>query len=222
MGERWGSLGDLAASVATAPAAPSRAHLRAIRSRKAGQTENPDEVPKSHENRDYLRGVSSRQSEMRRPRQESNLSWRRNKGNNSNLSSENKALISEAIAGINKFDDDGSFLEKISSMRNNAAEVSGGSHASGDEDEQKEKELPDLDPSVEGMSANQVAAEVLKLRLRGKHEEADRLSVSISVIISFKRKSIFVIMLGKLLYFQIVSNLYLQPILLLDYLGPNS
>jgi hypothetical protein len=142
---------------------------------------------------------------MRRPRQESNLSWRRHKGNNSNLSSENKALVSEAIAGINKFDDDGSFLEKISNMQNDAAVVSGG-NASRDEGEQEQKELSDLQPSLEGMSANQVAAEVLKLRLRGKHEEADRLSVSLSLCYA------------KLLNLQMASNLYLQ----LDYLGSSS
>ncbi|KAJ4753476.1 CWF19-like protein 2 [Rhynchospora pubera] len=182
VGERWSSLGDLAASVVNAQAAPSRAHLRAIRDRKAGQSENPDDAPKKHESRDYLRGVSSRQSEMRRPRQESNLSWRRNKGNSSQMSSENKALVSEAIGGINKFDNDGSFLEKIRSMQKNAPEESAGLHGSGDEGEQKLTGLPDLDPSVEGMTANQVAAEVLKLRLKGKHEEADRLSKQVEAM----------------------------------------
>ncbi|XP_078159858.1 cwfJ-like family protein isoform X2 [Carex rostrata] len=182
VGERWSSIGDLAASVANARAAPSHAHLRAIRGRRAGQSENPDEVSKKHERRDYLRDVSSRQSEMRRPRQESNLSWRRDKGHNSKLSSENKVLVSEAIAEINKFNNDGSFLEKIRSMESNVTEVSGGSHASGDDSEEKQNELPALDPRVEGMSANQIAAEVLKLRLKGKHEEADKLSKQIEVM----------------------------------------
>lgn len=39
MGERWGSLGDLTASVASQAAAPARAHLRAIKSRQRGATE---------------------------------------------------------------------------------------------------------------------------------------------------------------------------------------
>lgn len=39
MGERWGSLGDLTVSVASQAAAPARAHLRAIKSRQRGATE---------------------------------------------------------------------------------------------------------------------------------------------------------------------------------------
>lgn len=44
MGERWGSLGELTASVASKAAAPARAHLHAIRSRQRGVTEenSPD------------------------------------------------------------------------------------------------------------------------------------------------------------------------------------
>ncbi|XLR04110.1 hypothetical protein HN51_058936 [Arachis hypogaea] len=37
--EQWGSLGDLTASIASNAAAPARAHLRAIRSRQRGETE---------------------------------------------------------------------------------------------------------------------------------------------------------------------------------------
>ncbi|KAB1207024.1 CWF19-like protein 2 [Morella rubra] len=37
--ERWGSLGQFAVSVASRTAAPSRAHLHAIRDRKRGLTE---------------------------------------------------------------------------------------------------------------------------------------------------------------------------------------
>ena len=39
VGERWGSLGQLAASAASHRAAPSRAHLHAIRSRQMRQKE---------------------------------------------------------------------------------------------------------------------------------------------------------------------------------------
>lgn len=44
MGERWGSLGELTASVASHAAAPARAHLRAIKSRQRGITDenSPD------------------------------------------------------------------------------------------------------------------------------------------------------------------------------------
>jgi hypothetical protein len=37
--ERWGSVGQLAVSVASRKAAPSRAHLHAIKDRKRGLTE---------------------------------------------------------------------------------------------------------------------------------------------------------------------------------------
>jgi hypothetical protein len=44
VGERWGSLGELTASVASKAAAPACAHLRAIKSRQRGVTEenSPD------------------------------------------------------------------------------------------------------------------------------------------------------------------------------------
>ena len=44
MEERWGSLGDFTASLASHAAAPYRAHLRAIKNRKSGLAEeqSPD------------------------------------------------------------------------------------------------------------------------------------------------------------------------------------
>lgn len=44
VGERWGSLGELTASVASGAAAPARAHLRAIKSRqrRVAEDNSPD------------------------------------------------------------------------------------------------------------------------------------------------------------------------------------
>lgn len=46
MEERWGSIGELTASVASQAAAPARAHLRAIKSRQRVMAEEnlPDSV----------------------------------------------------------------------------------------------------------------------------------------------------------------------------------
>ncbi|XLR27295.1 hypothetical protein S83_055195, partial [Arachis hypogaea] len=50
--ERWGSLGDLTASNAVAPA---RAHVRAIRSRQRGETEEKSADTDKQSRRDYKR-----------------------------------------------------------------------------------------------------------------------------------------------------------------------
>lgn len=55
MAERWGSLGELTASVASHAAAPARAHLRAIKSRQRGATEENSPDTDKHSRRDYKR-----------------------------------------------------------------------------------------------------------------------------------------------------------------------
>lgn len=52
MEERWDSLGQLAVSAASRMAAPSRAHLHAIKNRKKGLTEKQDAMTDGQSGRD--------------------------------------------------------------------------------------------------------------------------------------------------------------------------
>lgn len=171
--------------MAASRAAPTHAHLHAIRNRKRGQTEKSEAVPPGelNEGRDYLRGVSSRNPEMRKPRQD-NFPWKRNKGQN--VSSEDKSLTSAALSGLNKFANDGSFMDAISHFQSKDASASNSSCASLEANEVKESDLNSLKDkssnktssgNMKGLSANQFAAKILQLRMKGKHEEADKLSV---------------------------------------------
>ncbi|CAL4935858.1 unnamed protein product [Urochloa decumbens] len=183
--ERWGSLGDLAVSVSGSRAAHSHAHLHAIRGRKSGNADNSEERvkgnPESHRSgdsgrREYLRDVSSQQHAMRKPKPDS-VPWKRRK---QNISSEDQALITSAVASLNKFSDDGSFMEKISDLNKNTHV----STASASTDEQRDngqkhfKESSEKAPlvSTQKLNANQLAAKILQLRMKGKNEEAEQLS----------------------------------------------
>ncbi|KAJ6807896.1 CWF19-like protein 2 [Iris pallida] len=197
--ERWDSLGHLAASVATRTAAPSRAHLRAIKDRKMGQIETPEtdtdgavkgvaelsrrgaELSRrgSH---DYLRDVSSRHPEMRKPKQDS-FQW---KSKRQNMSSEDSSLIASALSGLNKFSNDGSFMDSVSRLQGNGADGSSSSPRAGKEvknhrgndlgssEIRNSSEVSSV--SIQGLTANQLAAKVLQLRMKGKVAEAEKLS----------------------------------------------
>lgn len=189
--ERWGSLGQLAASVAARRSAPSHAHLHAIRGRK-GHGEKPEtaasgevkegtkEVNRS--SRDYLRGVSSRHPEMKKPKHD-NLSWKKSKVQH--LSSEDNSLISAAVRDLNKFADDGSFMDNITHRRDKDANDSNKlPPASVETNDYNETEMDasiirnSTERSTETkqvLSANQLAAKALQLRMKGKHEEAENL-----------------------------------------------
>ncbi|CAJ1977417.1 unnamed protein product [Sphenostylis stenocarpa] len=70
--ERWGSLGELAASVASNAAVPARAHLHTIRNRQKGIGEENSPDSNKHggraSKRDYLKDVSVRHHEIRAPK----------------------------------------------------------------------------------------------------------------------------------------------------------
>ncbi|WVZ60494.1 hypothetical protein U9M48_010507 [Paspalum notatum var. saurae] len=178
--ERWGTLGDLAVSVSASRAAHSHAHLHAIRGRKsgnAGPEEHAKGNPEGHHGgdsgrREYLRDVSSQHHAMRKPKPDS-VPWKKRRHN---ISSEDQSLISSAIASLNKFSDDGSFMEKINNLENKNANLSTGG-ASGDE-QKPLKDSGNKAPvlSTQKLNANQLAAKILQLRMKGKHEEADQLS----------------------------------------------
>ncbi|XP_072979616.1 uncharacterized protein [Typha angustifolia] len=199
--ERWGSLGQLAGSVAASRVAPSHAHLHAIKNRKRAQAGNDEDVRCNDlkgdadevrtSSRDYLRDISSRHPEMRKPRQEF-LSWKRNKGQN--ISSQDKSLISAAISDINKFSNDGSFMDNIDRLQKKEskdAAVSSSSRVRLEATEDIVNKLSSLKDEIsdkvssvntQALTANQLAAKVLQLRMKGKHDEADKLSKEMEAV----------------------------------------
>lgn len=181
--ERWGSLGNLAVSVASQRAAAPRAHLHAIKDRKKGMPE-PTESTSGEKmegcNREswnakksYLEEASSRHPEMRKPKRES-FPWRRARNE---VASADTTLISETISSMNKFTNDGSFLKQfVASPSKNVSK-----------DDCKDHEVCDSVSSVtnpsgavasigaQELTPNQLAAKAIQLRLKGKHDEAERL-----------------------------------------------
>ncbi|RWW59993.1 hypothetical protein BHE74_00033042, partial [Ensete ventricosum] len=193
--ERWGSLGQLTATVVAHRAAPAHAHLRAINDRKRGPIELSEVAPSDETKggvqevhsggRDYLCDVSSQIPQMRKPRHD-DLSWKRNKVRN--MSMEDKSLISSAISSLNKFENDGRFMDNIARFQSKDDGISNSSSgaspkASSNCMEKRLHTLRDRGPDEESsdqkqvQSANQLAAKVLQLRMKGKHDEAEKLSV---------------------------------------------
>ncbi|XP_061365869.1 uncharacterized protein LOC133309144 [Gastrolobium bilobum] len=173
--ERWGSLGELTASVASHAAAPARAHLRAIKSRQRGTTEenspNSDKYSRRDSRRDYLKGVSVHR-EMKAPKVQDSLSWGKRKAKHV----EGADVISAAASSLNKFTNDGSFMLEFASKKSNDSD---GSVLESIESEKVSSELNTLGERnavvKNEMSANQLAAKAMQLRLKGKHEEAEKL-----------------------------------------------
>ncbi|KAJ4968493.1 hypothetical protein NE237_015194 [Protea cynaroides] len=189
--ERWGSLGQLAVSAASRAAAPSYAHLGAIKHRKRGvaekhetvaddQSKNPEKLP--GDSRAYLKDVSLRHPEMREPKVHDSLSWRKRKGQK--MSAEDAGLISAAASSLNKFENDGSFILEFARHQNKDDGSLGSSHANSERDKhtkpvvvssKTDKPSEDSPFGTQGLSVNQLAAKALQLRMKGKNEEAERL-----------------------------------------------
>ncbi|KOM28901.1 hypothetical protein LR48_Vigan609s003300 [Vigna angularis] len=144
--ERWGSPSGLTASNA---AVPARAHLRAIKIDK----------------KDYLKDVSVCHHEMRKPKVQDSVLGKRK--SHQHMVAEGAGIISAAVSGLNKFSNDGSFMQDfVSKMSNNF-------------------DGPLLERSAEvknEMSANQLAAKAMQRLLKGKHEEAEKLMVKHKII----------------------------------------
>nr|CAB3493292.1 unnamed protein product [Digitaria exilis] len=190
--ERWGSLGDLAVSVSASRAAHSHAHLHAIRGRKSGNADNSEEHAKGNSEgrqggdsgrREYLRDVSSQHHAMRKPKPDS-IPWKRRK---QNISSEDQALISSAVASLNKFSDDGSFMEKINNVNKNtdASTSIANADEQQDSDQKHFKDSSKKVPlaSTQKLNANQLAAKILQLRMKGKNDEAEQLSIEMQALL---------------------------------------
>lgn len=186
--ERWGSLGQLAVSATSHRAAPSRAHLHAIKNRKRGLTEDcqadvedqKETDTQKTSNRDYLRDVSLRHPEMRAPKARDSLSWRKRKGQH--MSTRDANIISAAFSGLNKFENDGNFMREFSRQQGKDPCGSVNSHPNDEGNVESEVALSETKVASEstvmieeGLSANKLAAKAMQLRLKGKHEEADKL-----------------------------------------------
>ncbi|KAL6970518.1 hypothetical protein U1Q18_030217 [Sarracenia purpurea var. burkii] len=186
--DRWGSLGQLAVSVASRTAASSRAHLHAIKNRKMGLTEEQQAVADDQNQkitakkieREGLQDVSRRHPKMKMPKLHESLSWGKRKSQM--ISSNDATVISTAMSRLNKFANDGSFMREVMHQQNDDP---GGSLSSSYDCERKvDSELVSLEsqkPSESSavvhqvLNANQLAAKAFQLRLKGKHEEAEKL-----------------------------------------------
>ncbi|XP_068634546.1 uncharacterized protein [Aristolochia californica] len=179
--ERWGSLGQMTISVASQRAAPAHAHLRAIKGRRMGSTEKcEDRIGKSTErsledNHKYLQDVSVQHPKMREPKVHDSLSWRKKK-NRQKMFAEGDQIISEAASSLNRFANDGSFMNEF---RGHDAKAEYGSSDLNLE-EIKRSDVPSSNSSIcqvnkSVLTGNQLAAKVLQLRMKGKHEEAESL-----------------------------------------------
>ncbi|KAJ8765166.1 hypothetical protein K2173_011426 [Erythroxylum novogranatense] len=187
VGERWGSLGHLAVSAASGKAAPSRAHLHAIKNRKKGQTEDIKPESDIRNDRDidqtpsqrYLKDVSVRHPEMKAPKNNDSLSWGKQKCQKK--FTDDGGLISAAATCLNKFANDGSFMTEVLCQQNSDICSSGGSQMNHETKIETNSALHEVEANEggvvtkEGLSANQLAAKALQLRMKGKHEEAQKL-----------------------------------------------
>lgn len=165
--------------------------MHAIRGRKSGIADDSEEhfkgTPEGHQGggsggREYLRDVSSQHRAMRKPKPDS-VTWKKRR---QNISSEDQALISSAVASINKFSNDGSFMGKISNIESKNANVSTSTTVEKSEMDQKlVKESSTKAPvlSTQKLNANLLAAKILQLRMKGKHEEAEQLSVCFQLLV---------------------------------------
>ncbi|CAN6327409.1 unnamed protein product [Urochloa humidicola] len=123
---------------------------------------------------EYLCDVSSWDNVMSGPNLGS-VPWKKKR---QNVCSEDQAL-SSAVAGLNKFSNDGSFMENLSNnLGRKKTNVSGARPDEQVDNNQKPLKASSNDtPSVstQNLSANQLSAKVMQLQMKGKHEEAEQL-----------------------------------------------
>lgn len=171
--ERWGSVGQLAVSVASHKAAPARAHLRAINNRRKGLKEDEQTESDGRNQRFSKKDDSFQHAKMRVPKLHDNLSWGKRKRSTEDVS------LSAAVSSINKFANDGSFLSGFTQGK--SCESGGSLHSSNLKNEEVleskvvEESLEDAKSMKPALSANQLAAKALQLRMKGLHDEAEKL-----------------------------------------------
>lgn len=190
-------MGQLALSVSSHSAAPANAHLRAISGRKRKRNDVGESVKNDEKNnvteervvqnrrRDYLLDVSSQHSQMRKPKHES-VPWKKQKDVHN---AETALLVSDAVSSINKFVNDGTFMDKVVCEKkddffSNSSHIKTGHR---DKIHTSKINISNKGSSVisQGSSSNQLAAKAMQFRLKGKHEEANNLLVFFSPKIFF-------------------------------------
>ncbi|KAI3694896.1 hypothetical protein L1987_77879 [Smallanthus sonchifolius] len=174
VGERWGSLGKLAVSVASGSAAPSHAHLHAIKNRIRMQTRDQQ----NDNERDSKKGTPDHHhTKMRMPRPDDSLSWGKRK--NQNMSVKDAGVISSALSSLQKFTNDGNFMQEFKSQQQQQQKHTDDSYTDRNtnlvSDVSKSEEPSSTTGIKPALSANQLAAKVMQLRMKGKHDEADKL-----------------------------------------------
>ncbi|XP_011091156.1 CWF19-like protein 2 [Sesamum indicum] len=180
--ERWGSMGHFAASVASHSVAPTHAHLQAIKHRRKGlfneeKTNIDEENDQSKKDFDQksVKDFQPRHPKMRVPKVDDSLSW--GKRGSKKLSTEDTALVSAALSSLNKFSNDGRFMDAFMHQKTGDPSNSlnfegrGGPTSDGIVHGETKDDAGTVKPD---MSANQLAAKALQLRMKGKHEEAEK------------------------------------------------
>ncbi|XWS08844.1 hypothetical protein CRYUN_Cryun40dG0035200 [Craigia yunnanensis] len=182
----WGSLDILAEYGVSRRAAAPRAHLHAIRKRKQGQDDEKQKVAdneserdsKKNTARDYLQDISLRHSDMRAPKARDSLSWGKRKNQN------NPAKDADVISAANKFSNDGNFMQEFLHKQGGTGTPDSHTNHDGNVDSEvlaSETNKPSEAATMlkESLSTNQLAAKALQLRLKGKHEEAEKLLLEV-------------------------------------------
>ncbi|XP_057771385.1 LOW QUALITY PROTEIN: uncharacterized protein LOC130991285 [Salvia miltiorrhiza] len=179
--ERWGSMGQFAASMASRDVASTHAHLQAINHRRKGlmkeEKQNLDEENNSIE-KIGRKDITPRHSKMKVPKVHDSLSW--GKRGRNKLSAEDSALVSAAMSNLNKFSNDGNFMAAFTSKEEKHVDQSNSSNSearaeSTSTDFAFRENKEDVGTSGPPMSANQLAAKALQLRMKGRHDEAEKL-----------------------------------------------
>ncbi|KAG8370348.1 hypothetical protein BUALT_Bualt14G0107600 [Buddleja alternifolia] len=193
--ERWDSMGHLAASVASHNVASTHAHLHAIKNRRKGlineektNTDGENDRTEKDFDRKSIKDVTPRHPKMRVPKVRDSLSW--GKRGNKKLSTEDAALVSTALSSLNKFSSDGNFMDEVlNQKKDNSGEPSDSSYRKFEAREETKsvgfanEKIKDAAGTVKSaMSANQLAAKALQLRMKGKHEEAEKLMKEVEII----------------------------------------
>ncbi|XP_055813650.1 uncharacterized protein LOC129883097 [Solanum dulcamara] len=178
--ERWGSLSELAVSVSSGKAAPTRAHLHAIK-RRQGVMDDKEAVADKRNQTYAIKETSSGRSKMRMPTNlKDSLSWRKEK--NQKIPSADAGLIATAISSVNKFSNDGNFMREfmheksgVSSHAPESSNLKSGVLESKPDLPVYEKTSEDATNIKPALTANQLAAKVMQLRMKGMHDEAEKL-----------------------------------------------
>nr|XP_027090161.1 CWF19-like protein 2 [Coffea arabica] len=171
--DRWGSLGELAVSVASHRVAPNHAHLHAIKSRRRGLKDGEQTDADRDKGIFIEKDGSSCHANMRIPKVQDSLSWGKRKMPAQDIN------LSAAVSSLNKFSNDGSFMRDFMQKKNDSSnDPVNSSNAKNDrlvESNLVERHGEDGPTVKPALTANQLAAKVMQLHMKGKHEEAEKL-----------------------------------------------